>query len=371
MERLERQNLEADASADSNSMGEPDKIPSKEPIEVAGDLGMDRNGDIFSSSTREKYMTAPTHQKLYPLLDEAESSPPTSRDSSYVVQLGDGRGVVVKRGVIIGGVSDESHSDDFTTAQQNSSQLLQLLTAESTSDHSDLSESKSSLGQSEKSVVGSHFLDPQRGSDARKCSDVERPKSVPIGGYTSRSLSRKSPLATSASRAPHLLSRDHASEATPTKPREEEEREIKPSAPPRNIFGTDKRGNSYAGLGKRRMNLARNLPSSKKSAIVEIPPLIQWSGAKGAGGSGRHHQIEEQLQSSLPPLNPQTNPPPPPARSLPQSALGLAAMMLKQATGQNRDSGARLGGVKEEATPSPAGSKSPSWLKRMKARLQS
>lgn len=269
----------------------------------------------------DPFVTAATHERLYPRLDLA-------RDGGRVPV-----GVVLKMGSVVarvsqrgqsenGGVvssasgtatdqSDSFSSGDFVTAQQSQSKLLQLLTSESAT-------GSDSATPQDTGGVALDSLSPPDGKsgapkDKRSGKDAsERPRSVTFVGChhsgSGGSRGKKSPLATSSSRAPRppsLASQDHAhrsertsrgvvKEELPARDREEEEEDPRPSAPPPLMDMTHhqseiRKVNSYTGLGKRRSAFSQIPPpltSSKKQAPSSAGPDPQGS-AGVAPGLGR------------------------------------------------------------------------------------
>lgn len=219
--------------------------------------GMAASPSVSPVSTGNPFLTAVSHERLYPSLN-------SSRDTDENGVGGSGRGM---EGVVLSG----EESGDFLTAQQNNSKLLQLLTSESSVD-----------GDATPPVVGvvlggnttppsfplQYELSPPNSS--------ERPRSMPFQGHTPRLVTKKSPLATAVSKAPQLL-QDHTHKDTPIKTEEssaETTTEPRPSAPPIDVIcGGIRKVNSYSGLGKRKSVFPPNSTSSKKTgATGEYPP---------------------------------------------------------------------------------------------------
>ncbi len=215
-----------------------------------------------------------------------------------------------------GGVTetDGSHnSGDFVTAQQTNSKLLQLLTSEYGSQTTDTPI---------EGMVKPSYLALGKEGRGQIYEEMQRPRSMPVRGQSGHSvMTKKSPLATTVSRAPQIDHTHNSDNRSPDKvtavtikeePLSPVSSEPLPSAPPIDVLHAEiRKVNSYSGLGKRRSLFSQTPPTSKKVATAEkLPAPTKKPAEKIPVG------VASGSQSSLS-----------------SGALNLAAKMLSQAKG--------------------------------------
>jgi hypothetical protein len=266
------------------------------------------NGNHTPMVTGDQFITANMHRQIYPSLELANSTghtlPAEHTDEEEPTLSG--------MGVVTDG--SRSSDDDFVTAQQTNSKLLQLLTTECST------RASATPTEGEGSGV---YISPAAEGMGHSYEELDRPRSVQFKAHSGHPVSKKSPLATNASRAPPLQ-QDHAvaiekSLKAPTKTvtvRIKEEAfspemstDPQPSAPPpMDVMHAEiKKVNSYSGLGKRRSLFSQTPPPGKKLAVPEKPAAVPKKNAVSPGRTGV---------------------------SLSTGALNLAAKMLSHATGR-------------------------------------
>ncbi len=303
-------------------------------------------------ASHDQFSTAVTHLKrLYPTLDPSpspSSSPSRTQhrgssgkaSKTLVGVAGECQGATPpnKEEVVdTDGSLTSSSSGNFVTAQQSlNSKLLELLTSEesagSMTSGDEATPMEGVASSSSSSSLGVYAAAAAKESTKSADQDPERPRSMQFKGHGPHSprgsVAKKSPLATSASKAPHLL-QDHKStrphlpvkvilprvkEAAPTTT------EPLPSAPPLMDICPEeaeiKKVNSYSGLGKRKSAFPVSALPGKQ------PSLSPESLASERGGGGSSSSEKMNVVSSLTRANP----------SLSTGALGLAVKML--ATGR-------------------------------------
>ena len=235
--------------------------------------------DGSPSSSSKQFVTAVQHQNLYPNLDHSHSS-----DSNHVHRPDQ----TAKVGVVGRVNSEKAQTDDFVTAQCTSPQLLQLLTTQPVLEGDklkDLSESPLVRDQH----VSQGLLETHKRGVAQ---EFKRPSSMSFRGHGARSISQRSPLATSASRAPHRpLIPDHThatDEATPLKLttiRLKKEKDVP-------LSSKGEFNNSYSILGKRKEKSLQITPSVKKPRITPTNRSGIVKGASMKSQSGSSHPVD-------------------------------------------------------------------------------
>ena len=340
--RLEGKNKSAQSSG-----GQHDASVGSETSEA--DKGNSSHEDETPMATGDQYVTAMMHRQIYPSLELSRHAVANNHalpTDGVDGEEGEGEETLVPGAGVV--TTDGSHSsDDFVTAQQANSKLLQLLTSECSTQASSM---PTEGGDS------SLYVTPAVEGRGLSYESMDRPRSMPFKAHPSHLVSRKSPLATNVSRAPQIQ-QDHAHIAEKKAPSKTVTVRIKeepvsldilteqpqPSAPPIDALGHAeiKHVNSYSGLlGKRRSLFSQTPPPGKKPAT--------------STATNREHPVLG-APDKTPPTSGR------PGVSLSSGALNLAAKMFSQATGRmglSSSSGASEIGTLLESRPAQGSSSS-------------
>ena len=337
------------------------------------------------------HFTTAVSERIYPHLDILHARPEGSSSRGPVSTSRVPVGMVLKMGRAMSaakanGDEDTDSIGEFMTAQ-TSSKLVQLLTTEHPSDSA----------QSSEGVAMSLYATPTFPAREKDVEDVQRPKSVPFGSLGSRVVtSRKSPLATSVSKAPPQLLHDHTQGLEKGVKIKTETTTLEPSAPPMEVVQPEiKKVNSHTGLLGKRKSAFPPTPSTsgKKPAVSEppgktervaalsvVPPLIRKVGvadlARASMPTSRDSPADSVIISNDPPssaiLSRRRGSLPSP-RQLPSAGFGIGESgdtplrEMMAATPSKGLSGSSSGG-KESKSASPA-SRAVSWLEHLKSKL--
>jgi len=239
---------------------------------------------------RESFHTAATHQRLYPTLRPQdikqeleefgyESVPPksTSKAVSKILQLPPAPPPRKhNNGALITAASSSAKSpqvaDEFVAAQNNSPQLTQLLTTPPRC-----------------SDIGSHSEDVVNDLLGNSSSSSSRPTSVAFQQKRRSPTRQKSPLATSSSKAPHLLHVSSHNDRSSTKLVMGSIAPL-PSAPPIDVVHSEL-------LGKREPHPLPGKSSHPKKVKLSTPKQQASSSSNSKGQSLSMKGSSQQLGS--------------------------------------------------------------------------